>query len=385
MKPIIAYSWMNSSGSNLSNISESIFVSPKGKTPEQLANDTLHQIQTKNPPKIGLRFWKELSIDWYTYSFDKSDPAKLIETQGYIEGVWQYWRDYFFYLAKLGVTPDYLIHDMEDGFRYWSLFTKEERRDFFNKVFQSKSALARLPKSVQSIEFDDFFNFSKPQSRETISDYDCWAVDKRADLLRRCFTRPIYSTFGKSIPQSNYEDFNIKDKIMYNQSNWRLAHAGITHRSSPVVYFDNPGNNPNYFIGKSKNQRWNHFIYQLNICRVCINNAPVVPWIAPPGYARIRKNSWTPLDKLPQEKELWIKCTDHLFEMGINTVIIWNPDASQWNPHAVDTDKFMDDYFSKKQARGRFMKNLPLVDYDSDFIETGKVKITYDEFMNLNS
>jgi len=379
-KDLTVYTWMRSSEEKFENMSESIVVDPRNKTPEQLANDTKQKIEEIQPNKIGLRFWKEFNVPGLRYSFDRSNPAEFIKNGPFIDGVWQYWRDYIWHLVQLNISPDYFIHDFEDSPLYWNIPKGNQREDFFRSIFDDSDAMRKLPESVRNVQFEDFFNITNPETRIAINDYNDHIIDETADAIRRIFNRPMFPMFGKSIPHSNYADLNLTD-VMYTDTNWRVRADSVTSRSSPIFYFDKPSEH--FFKDYTKNPRWNFFIFQLNICRQCADNGIVVPWIAPPGYGRYGKNSWTRKEDMSKEIALWTAMHKHLFHMGIDTMILWNPDSSFWNPNAEMTDQFMDRFYETTKVNSRRLKNLPLIEYDAEEVITGDYVLKYDQVKDL--
>ena len=75
----------------------------------------------------------------------------------------------------------------------------------------------------------------------------------------------------------------------------------------------------------------------------------------------------------------------HLLAMGVDTFILWNP-SPRFNPNAVVTDNWMEDWLSRHQrVTTPQLRDLPQIPIDADVIETNGYVTTYEDFLqNMN-
>lgn len=377
------YAWDNS-GAPFDHIQKAIVVAPwEGRTPERLAEIVANQSRQNPRDKVVLRFWKEF-IPADRDPFDLSNPRELISSRGYTSGLAEYWAEFAVALRDEGVTPDYLIFDQENGISFWHV-PSNQRRDFFAELLDPARPLSGdLPQSMRGVELDDFIraNADGQQARE---DYNQFAHEFRADLIRRVFVDAFEQAYGAPIHASNYWDVIPSDPIMrfYDGEQPAASIAGI---SAPVTYLEDMGSS-NRYIGRQKHPRWNRLIDKLNNMRSTAQPGWTTPWVAPPGYGRNGPDTWARSNQLDEENWLWETLMNHMVAMGIDTFILWNPEP-RFNPNAVVTDAFMDNWHSRNlRVPTNQLRNLEPIPLDADQIVTNGVVTTYDEFidmMNLN-
>lgn len=373
------YAWGNT-GDPFQHIQKAILVEPwRGRTPEQLAASVARQARQSPFDKVVLRFWKEFNPA-VRDPFDHSNPRELINSRGYTEGLTEYWTEFAFALRDQGIRPDYLIFDQEEGIEYWHL-PSSHRREFFSELIDSSRPLpSGLPASMATVDLDDFL-LSNAAGRDARRDYSRFAHEFRADLLRRAFVLPFEQAYGDGILASNYWDIIPSDPI-YRFYGGEEPAATIDGVSAPVAYIDVIEDGSRYST-RDKHPRWNRFIDILNRLRSTAQPGLTTPWIAPPGYGRNGPDTWSSAANLDDEKWLWEAMMDHMLAMGIDTFILWNP-RERFNPNAVDTDNFMDDWLAvHQQAPTLQLRSLDPIPLDSDQIETNGVVTTYDEFMRV--
>ncbi len=375
--PVTVYSWDRSSPQAFRNIIQTIEADPRVGTPERLANRIVARIQTDQPQKIALRFWKEL-IPASRDPFDLSDPVALWQANGFSDGLEPYWRAVAEQLRARGVTPDYLVQDLEVGVRYWHV-PEADRTAFFTTLFANRQAVsAHLPPAVFSVSVDRFLDRRDAGADAARLAYDQAAVDMRTTLIRETMHRPFVETYGMLIDHSNYNDMHESFEVpRYNNSPW--FETSVHGISAPSSYVVNYGQEGSRFTRLDKHPRWNQLIVVLNSLRSAAANGPVHPWIAPPGYGARGADTWCRANELQKEEWLWQVFMTHCLAMGIDTYILWNPDP-RWNPHAVANDRFMDDWFQGKTAHHELL-TLPEIPLDADFIETNGVTIQYSSFV----
>src|SRR5690606_37883745 len=126
-----------------------------------------------------------------------------------------------------------------------------------------------------------------------------------------------------------------------------------------------------------KHRRWNHLITVLNGIRSAAGAGPVHPWIAPPGYGARGSDTWCTPRELEDETWLWEEFMRHNLALGVDTFILWNP-PQRWNPHATETDRFMDAWFGENLAHHEVL-HLEPIPLDADEIETNGVVTRYQD------
>jgi hypothetical protein len=371
------YAWDRSAPEPFRNIIQTVEADPRVGTPERLANRIVARIQADQPTKIALRFWKELAPAPRD-PFDLSDPVALWQANGFSAGLEPYWRAVAEQLKARGVTPDYLVQDLEVGARYWHV-PEADRTAFFTTLFANRQAVsAHLPPEVFSVSVERFLDRRDAQADAARLAYDQAAVDMRTTLIRETMHRPFVETYGMLIDHSNYNDMLESFEVpRYNNSPW--FETSVHGISAPSSYVVNYGQEGTRFTRLNKHPRWNQLIVVLNSMRSAAANGPVHPWIAPPGYGARGADTWCRAHELQEEEWLWQVFMTHCLAMGIDTYILWNPDP-RWNPHAVANDRFMDNWFQGKTAHHELL-TLPEIPLDADFIETNGVTIQYSSFV----
>lgn len=378
MSELKVYTWDKAIDEDFESLSLAIKVDPRGKDPLRLVQDVLNQIEEINPKHITLRFWKEFNVG-SSHALDKSDAVELLTYGGVGDEIWQYWRDFFFYLEKAGVKPEYLIHDMEEGIGWWHIKDETEREEFFTQMFE-------LSDELRGIVPDEVLDLGSYD--ELASNLDGklalgrWSMYKRAEYLNRVFREIIFYIYGEEIPHSNYMDHNTTDEVgdLFGRP---YVNATMSEISSPVFYYDDRTKLGRYKYTKysdmEKNPRWNRIIEKVNLCISCLRSGgPIVPWIAPVGYGRYGNNTWAQPDKLGDEMLVWYQVMRMMCSMGIGEYILWNPEA-RFNKNAVATDKMMDDLVGRLSVVEDVDPfSLEYIEYDADEIVIGNYRVNYD-------
>lgn len=377
------YAWENS-GAPFQNINKSIIVDPRRLTPKQLARSVAQQARSNNSDRVVLRFWKEY-INAARDPLDIENPRELINSGGFTSDIAQYWREFAIELKLADVTPDYLIFDMEEGISFWHI-PINQRREFFGELLHpDRQHLSALPPSMNRLRVEEFMNYRNPAVSGAFSDYNQFAAEFRASMIRRVFHDAFEDAYGQSIPMSNYGDINTGFAV-YSYHNREQEAATVAGISAPVAYLDSREGSPRY-ARRSKHHRWNRFIDQLNEVRSAAQPGLVTPWIAPPGYGREGRDEWASRNELDREFDLWQLHMQHMLAMGIDTFLLWNP-SPRFNPNAITTDAMMDNWLAAHpRVSTPQLRSLPEIPLDADYIETNGVVTTYQDFlemMNIN-
>lgn len=374
------YAWSNT-GAPFDHIQEAIVADPRGKSPEQLARSISQQVSRSDHDKVVLRFWKEF-FPATTHPFDTSNPRQLIQLGGYSDGLTQYWTHFADELARLGVVPDYLIFDQEQGISFWHI-PSGARRAFFEELLDPNQPLnAGLPDTMRGVRVEDFINFRSSEGQQAFDDYNKYAMQFRSNFLRRVFVEPLNSAFGRDIHASNYWD-TIAGFPIIRYTGREMQYATIAGISAPVTYLDMRGDSGVRYSRTNKHERWNRLIDKLNFVRSTAQPGWTTPWVAPPGYGRNGPDTWARANQLDEEYWLWETLMNHMVAMGIDTFILWNP-QTRFNPNAVVTDAFMDNWHSRNQrVPTNQLRNLAPIPLDADQIVTNGVVTTYDEFLDM--
>ncbi len=377
------YAWDNT-GEKFDNVVVAYVADPRTAPANVLAERIATRYKNEQPEKFVIRFWKELSCADRP-PFDTSNPVELIQSGGFTAGMSEYWSEFANELAAQGVQPDFLIHDLEKGIGFWHI-EKEQRREFFDELIESESFLSTsLPVSMRNVTAEQMMDYRDEAGLMAMNDYNDFATQFRAAMLNEVFADAFESAYGQYIPISNYNDMNNAEEILHIH-NRPLSNASVGGISSPMSYLDYRNPTPARYARTVKDQRWNRFIDGLNRCRSSAANELVVPWIAPPGYGAYGADTWARPNELPGEYLVWDLFMDHMLAMGIDTFILWNP-PPRWNRNAVETDAYVENWLVENPtAYGPQLNNLPLISLDADYIVTGNVITTYEEFMNaMNS
>lgn len=377
--PLTVYAWENNTAP-FQNISESILLFPRNRSPQQLARLVQQRIQSVNPPKIGLRFWKEFAPAT-RHPFDDSDPEALIGSGGFRVGLEEYWDQFAIELAALGIEPDYLIHDMEDGVGFWHI-PEGRRRWFFDQIMDPGSSVYyQLPGEMRQVTVAQFMDYQDVMGTNALNAYSDFAAEFRARFLTDVFTEAFSSAYGRQIQQSNYGD-SIQSFTLIAHTNRPIPTASVTDISSPVVYLDSRPDSGVRYDDSVKEERWNRLIDALNECRSTAAQGEVVPWVAPPGYGVNGPNTWCPETELDAETLFWEMLMTHLTAMGIDTYLLWNP-GNRFNRNVELTDPYMDQWVGDHLANGVLLTDLPEIALDADEITTNGVTTTYTEFLQV--
>jgi len=370
------YAWENS-GAPFDNVTTTIKTAPWSRGPEQLAEAIARVIRNQQPDRIVLRFWKE--FHFARDPWDPTNPRELISSGGYTDEAIDYWSTFAVALRDEGITPDYLVFDQEDGIGFWNI-APEHRREFFGELVDpDRPLIAGLPESMHGVDLDAFIAGSG-EGAQPRRDYNQFAHEFRADLIRRVFMDTFEQAYGTRIHASNYWDVIPSDPVMrfYDGEQPAASIAGI---SAPVAYIEYMPQS-NRYRNAEKDPRWNRLIDKLNNVRSTAQPGWTTPWIAPPGYGRNGPDSWARASQLEEEYWLWDTMMSHMTAMGVDTFILWNP-SSTFNPNAVATDAYMDDWLggNPRVPHGQ-LRDLNPIPLDADEIVTNGAVTTYDEFLD---
>lgn len=370
------YAWDRSMPEYFNNIIQTYVIDPRSGPPQWNANTVATRIENERPRKIALRFWKELDAA-ERYPFDHSDAVDLWRTGGYRAGLESYWRAFAEQLKERGVTPDYLVQDLELGIGFWEV-PEPRRAGFFSELFAAQGMVASvLPAAVFSAPLDEFMANRTERARLARRAYDKAAADFRTALIVDTMHRPFVETYERSIDHSNYKDMVMSFTVNrhYNSPWIETSVHGI---SAPPCYLVDYGQAATAHFRLQKHRRWNMMITLLNTIRSAAQAGPIHPWIAPPGYGRNGPDTWAGPNQLAEENWLWEQFMTHCLAMGVDTFILWNP-APRWNRNATANDRFMDAWFAGKRAHPELL-SLPAIPLDADEIETNGVVLRYEDF-----
>jgi len=373
------YAWENS-GEQFQHVTKTYLADPRSRTPSQLAQRIADRIEEDRPEKVVLRLWKEFdpaSRD----PFDISNPAELIASGGYTQGLTDYWNQFAIELASLGIVPDYIVADMERGIGFWSI-PLAQRRDFFTQIMSPTSQLSEtLPESMRNVTVDQLMNYRDPQGSIALNDYNTFASRFRANLIHNVFENAFETAYGRYIPISNYKDL-YQSFSLRHYTNRPLPLASSGGISAPVAYLDLRTENSPRYANTQKDQRWNRLIDALNKSRSAATIGWVTPWISSPGYGRFGADTWARTNQLDAENQIWSMMMDHMLAMGIDTFILWNP-GPRFNPNARTSDDFIDQWLAEHpRASSVQLRNLPEIQLDAEFIETNGVVTYYQDFLD---
>lgn len=375
--PVWVYTWRRNIPEPFENMIETVLLDPRAGSPTQLANRIAARVRANPQRKIGLRYWKELrSAD--RDPFDISDPAELWQRHGYRDGMEPYWQAVADHLKQLGITPDYLVQDLELGVRYWEI-PVEERTRFFTELFAGRDRVGdNLPAEVFSVPVETFLDRNNPAGHAAREAYEQAAVDMRTSIISETMHQPFVRAYGQVIPHSNYKDILPSFEVTrFNAKPWYPT--TIHGISAPPTYLVDYG--PNVKYGRmEKIARWNHLIAMINTLRSAAANGPVHPWVSAPGHGRHGSGTWGRLADFDEECWLWDNFMNHVLAMGIDTIIMWNADSSWGNSTAMQGDRYMDQWFGGKTAHHELLV-LPEIPFDADQIETNGYVTTYQDFV----
>jgi hypothetical protein len=275
-----------------------------------------------------------------------------------------------------------MIFDQEEGISFWHIPISQRRRFFGELLNPEQQHLSSLPPSMNGVRVEQFLNYRHPDSEQAFNDYNRFATEFRASLLRRVFHDTFRDVYGISFPMSNYGDF-IEGFEVYTHHNRAIDQATIAGISAPVVYLDLREDTSPRYSRRSKHQRWNRLIDQLNEVRSAAQPGLVTPWIAAPGYGRFGPDTWARASELDEEFAFWQTHMEHMIAMGIDTYILWNP-SPRFNPNAITTDALMDDWLANHQrVFTHQLRSLPEIPLDADYIETNGLITTYQDFLEM--
>lgn len=374
------YAWDNV-GSPFQHIQEAVLVDARSRTPEQLALRVAQQVRQQDADKVALRFWKEFEPATRD-PFDLTNPRELIDSGGYDAGLSEYWNTFVRELAAQGVRPDYLIFDQEEGVGFWNI-PQAQRRAFFAELLDPARPVSNeLPESMRGLSVDDFMNYRSSAGRDAYNDYNQFATEFRAKLLRRIFYDAFEREYGVTIPTSNYRDLIAGFPVFYYTGRTAPV-ATVAGVSAPVTYLDTRGEDGVRYQNMQKDQRWNRLIDKLNAVRSSAQPGLTTPWIAPPGYGRNGPDTWARTAELEEEKALWNELMQHMLAMGVDTFILWNP-GTRFNQNAIAIDDWMDDWLREHPVVSTTqLRSMPAIPLDADQIETNGYVTTYDEYLSF--
>lgn len=371
------YTWDRSIPEPFTNMIQTIVIDPRAGEPVSRANRIASQVISENPSKIALRFWFELHAADRP-PFDLSDPVELWRRGGFRDGLQEYWSAFAQRLKERGVTPEYLVSDLETGVGYWHV-PEEDRRAFFSALLSNETALSSVfPPQFFDVSVEAFVDRKNSAGAQARAIYSKMSTDFRTNLIRDTMHRPFVEAYSRTIDHSNYDDFLPSFEVpQFYGSPW--ATTTIHGISAPSAYLVDYGQSGAAYAGKQKHRRWNCMIGVLNAIRSAAQSGPVHPWVAPPGYGRNGLNTWARSTQLDEENWLWEAFMGQVLAMGVDTVIMWNP-TFRWNPNADTTDRFMDRWFGENKAHHTLL-HLPPIPLDADEIVTNGVTVRYSEFV----
>lgn len=347
--------------------------------------------------KASLRFWKEMEVGATQQFNDNWWETLGAYVQPTIPTVLQDWWDAFTaQLVTDSILPDYKMHDYEKGMSYYSIAAvgissaEDERRTYFEPITINDGSNP-YPGGGGASPYigDSIWEYGIDSTDSFIQEWEQWAVDMRTTYLSALTEDcPVfgenYSNFG------DYDqDFEIND-IRGFPNRMPNAQARLSDISSTPVYLDY---NTDWTISDPEvtysttrqainRRRWKTLIYRLNKIESAVSaGGREHPWIAPPGYGADGSDTWATASTLPFEKLFWRIKMRHLMALGIDTYLLWNPTSN--NPNSVDTDTFMDAYFTGKTVTSSRRSGLAFTAYDSEVIQTDGRTTSYPNVYEL--
>jgi hypothetical protein len=366
---ITVYAWKRDPSVTFSTLHETIIVDPRGYDADTAgaqacADDISAEVTALQGAgfKAGLRYWYEVNVGdenifedaWFegleAYSNISLDTATT-----------DWWAAFNARMTSNGVTPDYKIHDYEDGMAYSQFPSESVRRTVLEPITIDDSNNP-YPNDPNPYIGENIWEFSDALRPQFSQEWDQYAVEQRTNILKSISEDCPVATTGGQQNYSNYEDYLQSYEIgslFRNEDLIPIAQTRLSDISSPKVYLDyvttqiltNP--EPEYTSTRQKinRRRWKKFLWSHNKAKSALAaGSRCHPWIAPPGYGYSGANSWCNTTQLPFEKFLWRVKMRHLRALGIDTFILWNP-TDTYNPNAADTDAFMDAYFTDLAVR----------------------------------
>jgi hypothetical protein len=358
-------------------MTQTIVIDPRAGDPVTRGNRIASMIIAENPSKIALRFWFELNAA-DRYPFDLSDPVALWQANGFSDGLEEYWSAFAEQLRQRGVTPDYLVQDLEKGVGFWHVPAADRSR-FFGEIYANQALLSTVfPPDFFAVDVETFLDIRNTSGATARGIYNRMSTELRTNLIRETMHRPFIEAYGRAIPHSNYNDIVPAYEVLrhYNYPWTETTIHGISAPSSYLVDYGPAGTS---YTRLSKHRRWNSMIGALNAIRSAASAGPVHPWIAPPGYGRRGPDTWARSTELASEIWLWNAFMEQCLANGLDTFILWNP-PTRWNPNAAANDRYMDAWFGSRTAHHERLA-LPPIPLDSDVIETNGVTVRYSDFV----
>ena len=382
------YTW-DMTGGPYQHLQLAVKVAPwEGRTPAQLAAIVARDVNRSHHDKVVLRFWKEF-IPAVRHPFDYTRPRELIASGGFDAGLREYWRSFAFNLKDLGIKPDYLIFDMEEGIRYWEV-PEGARYNFFSQIMDPQQPWLRgLPESMRTISVDQFMNRQDPAGERARRDYYEFAEEFRAKFMNDIFSGAFEAAFGEHIPMSNYRNI-IPTFDTYGTHGEVYPAVSLAGISAPQMYVAE--RDPSRFArlrNTTKAPRWNDLIDGLNRARSAAASGLVTPWVSAPGFGVNNPDSWDWVydqDDLEAEYWLWDTLMGHLVSMGIDTYIAWNPGPNNngmyYSNFSGQTDRHMEQWLAAHpRVEHQLSRDLQPIPLDVDQIVTNGYVTTYDEFV----
>tara|TARA_R110002012_G_scaffold21589_8_gene75250 strand:+ start:817 stop:2319 length:1503 start_codon:yes stop_codon:yes gene_type:complete len=330
--------------------------------------------------KAGFRYWKEDNIEaggvfdgnWWERLPPYVQPTITTATQ-------DWWDDFNARITANAVTPDFKIHDFEVGMSYYAM-NEAQRRTYFEPITIDDGANP-YPGGSSPYIGAEIWKYSDPQTDAFIQEWEQWNVEMRTTFLSSLTSACPVADSNYSNYKDYLQSFEVRD-LRNRPARTPAAQSRFGDISSTNVYLDFDTDwtltdpEANYTTDRQmvNRRRWKTFLYRINRVETSAAVAGrVVPWIAPPGYGYSGSDTWCPSTVLPFEKMLWRLKMRHMFAMGIDSYILWNPVSN--NPNSADTDTFMDDYFTGRTVRGTRPDGLGITHYTSDRIQT-EMRIT---------
>lgn len=391
------YAWDRDPAVTFSTINQTVEVDPRSYSEDtagaqQAADDFTAEVTALQGAgfKGAFRYWKEdviafgntLDGNWWE-TIDAYDSLPVDATMQ------SWWADFNARVVSNGVTPDYKIHDFENGVGYYQLPSEDVRKTHFESI-TIDNASNPYPNSPNPYIGSEIWKYSDPLTDQFIQEYNQSAAE-RLDTFLKVISNACPVVSGK---YSNYNDY-IESYPIGNLSGRPNrdpdAQVRMASTASPPIYLDydvgesltNP--EPEYTTARQavNRRRWKKMIWRLNRARTSLAaGSRVDPWIAPPGYGADGADTWASSNILPFEKLLWRVKIRHLRAVGIDTFILWNPVSD--NPNSADTDAFMDAYFTDLYTRD-INSTVGLIPMSSESIVTNDRVTQYDDVYRIRT
>jgi len=236
-------------------------------------SDEIDTIQTAGG-KAALRFWKEDTFDgdspidgeWYN-EIDAYDPIPVGTSRS------DFWQAFNDRLVSNGHTPDYIVHDLEKGIRYYQIDEQSDREAFFGPITVD-DANNPYPNSPNPYIGKQIWRYGASGTNAFIQEWEQFAAEARTDFLDEISGDTPVAQVGGNDNRSNYNDYEQSFEIGDLRGNARLPspQTRLSDITSPQTYLDwdtaesltdpeDEYSSPRQLINR---RRWKKMIWSLN-------------------------------------------------------------------------------------------------------------------------